>query len=100
MQRAGARQLCVGDMAAGELAGERLQGAHDREGLIEVGQGELGDGAAAVRRQQNQALGRQYSHGLAQRRARHAEALAQLLLRKLLRSEEPTSELQSLRRTS
>src|SRR3546814_4744980 len=41
VQLLNARDLGIGDVTAGELAGQRLQRAHDREGLIEVGQGEL-----------------------------------------------------------
>ena len=73
--------LLVGDVGAGELARHRLEMAHHREHLLDVGDRELRDGGAAVGQEIDQPLRRHHLERLAERRARHAEANAEKLLR-------------------
>ena len=77
VQGADLGQLGVGDASAGELAGEGLQCAHDREQLVDIVGGQAGDAGAAVGSELQQSLRGQDLEGLAQRGAGDAEGLTQ-----------------------
>ena len=67
-------------MPARELARLRLEAAHHLEALADVGFGQRHHLRAAIGLQRHQALGGEQPQRLAQRRARHAQPLAQRAL--------------------
>ena len=72
--------LGIGDVFAGEPAGQAFEPAHDVEQFGEILLAQLPHPGAAVRQQFDQSFRRQHLQGLAQRRARDAQHLAKLAL--------------------
>ena len=69
VQRADLVDLGVGRVHAGKFPGQRIQRAHDGQGLRQPHRVQLRDDSAAIRQQLDQAFRGEYLEGLAQRGA-------------------------------